>query len=378
MALFDPYTLRGVTFPNRVAVSPMSQYVSENGYANDWHLVHLGRFALGGAGLVFTEATGVEARGRRTHGDLGLWEDGQIEGLKRVADFIRGQGAIPGIQLGHAGRKASERRPWDGETPVDDEDVALRNEAPWTALAPSAVPYGEIWPMPVEMSQADIDDVLSAFAEAARRSHAAGFDVIDVYAGHGFLVHQFYSPVTNRRSDRYGGSLENRMRFAAEVADAIRSQWPDDKPLIFRISAVDWVENGWEIDDTLELAKVLKAHGVDMLDCSSGGIGGPGKPQRMTIGHGFQVPFAKVVREATNMGTMGVGFLWDAVEADRMIADGEVDMVALARELLDDPNWTLHAAAQTGADANHEMWKPQFGWWLNKRARLIKKLNLKS
>lgn len=377
MALFDPYTLRGVTFPNRVAVSPMSQYVSENGYANDWHLVHLGRFALGGAGLVFTEATGVEARGRRTHGDLGLWEDGQIEGLKRVADFIKGQGAVPGIQLGHAGRKASERRPWDGETPVDAEDVALRNEAPWTALAPSAVPYGEIWPMPVEMSQADIDDVLVAFAEAARRSHAAGFDVIDVYAGHGFLVHQFYSPVTNRRTDKYGGSLENRMRFAAEVADAIRSQWPDDKPLIFRISAVDWVEDGWEIDDTLELARVLKAHGVDMLDCSSGGIGGPGKPQRMTIGHGFQVPFAKAVREATNMGTMGVGFLWDAVEADRMVADGEVDMIALARELLDDPNWTLHAAAQIGADANHAMWKPQFGWWLNKRERLIKKLNLK-
>jgi len=378
MALFDPFTLRGVTFPNRVAVSPMSQYVSVDGYTNDWHIVHLGRFALGGAGLVFTEATAVEERGRRTHGDLGLWHDDHVAGLARIAKFLKEQGAIAGIQLGHAGRKASERRPWDGETPVDSEDVSLRGEAPWTALGPSPLPYGDGWPEPAEMSLSDIGTVLEAFGSAARRADAAGFDVIDIYAGHGFLVHQFYSPVTNRRTDAYGGSRENRMRFAVEVAKAVRAQWPEDKPLIFRISAVDWVEGGWDLDDTIALAETLKSHGVDMLDCSSGGIGGPGKPQRMTIGHGFQVPFAEAVRKATGLATMGVGFLWEPAEVDRMVAEGEADLVALARELLDDPNWTLHAARALGADSQHEMWKPQFGWWLNKRERLVKKLNLRS
>lgn len=378
MALFDPFTLRGVTFPNRVAVSPMSQYVSVDGHTNDWHIVHLGRFALGGAGLVFTEATAVEASGRRTHGDLGLWHDDHVAGLARIADFLKEQGAVAGIQLGHAGRKASERRPWDGETPVDSEDVALRGEAPWLAMAPSPLPYGAGWPAPAEMSPADISAVLEAFASAARRSDEAGFEVIDIYAGHGFLIHQFYSPITNRRTDAYGGSRENRMRFAVEVAEAVRSEWPDDKPLIFRISAVDWVEGGWDLDDTIALAGVLKDHGVDMLDCSSGGIGGPGNPQRMTIGHGFQVPFAAAVKEATGMSTMGVGLLWEPAEVDRMLAAGEVDMVALARELLDDPNWPLHAARTLGADSQHEMWKPQFGWWLNKRERLVKKLNLRS
>ena len=377
MALFDPYTLRGVTFPNRVAVSPMSQYVSEAGEANNWHMVHLGRFALGGAGLVFTEATAIEARGRRTHGDLGLWDDSQIDGLKPIAEFIRAQGSVAGIQLGHAGRKASERRPWDGEVPVDSEDEILRGEAPWQAIAPSPVPYGKEWSAPIEMTQSDIDDVLNAFAESARRADAAGFDVIEIYAGHGFLAHQFYSPISNRRTDKYGGSRENRMRFAQEVADAVRSQWPDDKPLIFRISAVDWVEGGWELDDTIALASLLKSHGVDMLDCTSGGIGGPGKPQRMAIDHGFQVPFAEAVKQAVNIDTMAVGFLWDAFEADRVIAEGKADMVALARALLDDPNWSLHAARQIGSDNNYESWKPQFGWWLNKRERLVRKLNLR-
>lgn len=378
MALFDPFTLRGVTFPNRVAVSPMSQYVSVDGHTNDWHIVHLGRFALGGAGLVFTEATAVEARGRRTHGDLGLWHDDHIAGLARIARFLKEQGAVAGIQLGHAGRKASERRPWDGETPVDSEDVALRGEAPWQAMAPSRLPYGADWPEPAEMSLSDIRTVLDAFGSAARRADEAGFDVIDIYAGHGFLVHQFYSPVTNLRTDAYGGSRENRMRFAVEVAEAVRAHWPENKPLIFRISAVDWVEGGWDLDDTIALADVLKNHGVDMLDCSSGGIGGPGNPQRMTIGHGFQVPFAAAVRKATGMATMGVGFLWEPAEMGRMLAEGEADMVALARELLDDPNWTLHAARALGVDSRHEMWKPQFGWWLNKRERLVNKLNLRS
>ncbi|MEM8811643.1 MAG: NADH:flavin oxidoreductase/NADH oxidase [Pseudomonadota bacterium] len=377
MSLFDPITLRGVTVPNRIAVSPMSQYISKNGYANDWHLVHLGRFALGGAGLVFTEATGVEARGRRTHGDLGLWEDGQIDGLARVARFLKEQGAVPGIQLGHAGRKASERRPWHGETPVDDEDVAERGEAPWEAIAPSALPYGEIWPSPREMSTTDIETVVAAFGSAAARADAAGFEVIDIYAGHGFLVHQFYSPIANERTDYYGGSRENRMRFAVDVADSVRANWPGDKPLIFRISAVDWVDGGWELEDTIALANTLKAHGVDMLDCSTGGIGGLVKPRRMTIEHGFQVPYAEAVKKETGIGAMGVGFLWDVADIDRMVVEGRIDMVALARELLDDPNWPLHAARELDRDPAFDMWKPQFGWWLNKRARLVGKLGLR-
>lgn len=377
MTLFSPLTLRGVTLPNRVMVSPMSQYIALNGYANDWHLVHLGRFALGGAGLVFTEATAVEARGRRTHGDLGLWEDGQTTGLARIAAFIKRQGAVAGLQLGHAGRKASERRPWHGETPVTDEDYALREEPPWQAIAPSPLPYGEGWPTPLEMDRGTIETVLNAFAAAARRAHEAGFDIIEVYAGHGFLVHQFASPLANARTDDYGGSLDNRMRFAIAVADAIRRHWPDDKALMFRLSATDWIDGGWTVADTVVLAKALKAAGVDAIDVSSGGIGGADKPKRMPLGQGFQVEFAARVRRDADIATATVGMIWDAGFADAVIRRGEADLVALAREILDDPNWPLHAAARLGADEGFKMWKPQFGWWLEKRDRVVRKLGLR-
>ncbi|TQV82110.1 NADH:flavin oxidoreductase/NADH oxidase [Denitrobaculum tricleocarpae] len=381
MPLFTPFTLRDVTFPNRIAVSPMSQYLSKDGYANDWHLVHLGRFALGGAGLVFTEATAVEDRGRRTHGDLGLWENGQIEGMARIARFLKEQGAVPGVQLGHAGRKASERRPWHGETPVTEEDVALRGEAPWETIGPSAVPYGENWHTPTEMTQSDIDDVLAAFRDSARRADQAGYEVIEVYAAHGFLGHQFYSPVTNKRTDAYGGERENRMRFALETARAIRETWPEGKVLSFRISTTDWVDGGWEVEDSIALAKGLKENGVDMVDCSTGGIGAGHndsfKPRRMALAQGFQLPLAAQVKRETGIAAMGVGFLWDPEVAQAAIADGTVDMVALARELLDNPNWTLHAARSLGEDKDYGFWKPQFGWWLNKRQRLLDKLNLR-
>lgn len=381
MPLFTPFTLREVTFPNRIAVSPMSQYLSKDGYVNDWHLVHLGRFALGGAGLVFTEATAVEDRGRRTHGDLGLWEDGQIEGMARIARFLKEQGAVAGVQLGHAGRKASERRPWHGETPVDAEDIELRGEAPWQMIGPSPVPYGEIWPAPTEMTQTDIDDVLQAFRASARRVDAAGYDVIEVYAAHGFLVHQFYSPVSNNRTDAYGGDREGRMRFAFEVARAIRETWPAEKPLFFRLSATDWVDGGWEAEDTVALARGLKDNGVDLIDCSTGGIGAGYderfKPRRMALAQGFQLPFAEHLKKEAEIAAMGVGFLWDPEVAQEAIAEGKVDMVALARELLDDPNWSLHAARKLGEDKDHSFWKPQFGWWLNKRQRIMDKLNLR-
>ncbi|MEO1200960.1 MAG: NADH:flavin oxidoreductase/NADH oxidase, partial [Pseudomonadota bacterium] len=291
-ALFSPFSLRGVTFKNRVAVSPMSQYRARDGHANSWHMVHLGRFALGGAGLVFAEATAVEARARRTHGDLGLWDDSQIEPLKPITEFLSVEGTIPGVQLGHAGRKASERRPWHGETPVDDEDISERGEAPWKAIAPSPLPYADGWPTPAEMTEADIAAVIAAFGGAARRAHDAGFKVIEVYAAHGFLIHQFLSPIANQRSDSWGGNTEKRRRFAIAVAEAIRANWPDDLPLIFRLSGTDWIDGGIEIEDTVETARALKSAGVDMIDCSTGGIGGRDRPKRMTIEQGFQVPFA--------------------------------------------------------------------------------------
>lgn len=375
--LFDPLTLRGVTLKNRIAVSPMSQYRAVDGVANAWHLVHLGRFALGGAGLVFAEATAVEARGRRTHGDLGLWDDAQIEPLLPVTNFITQEGAVPGIQLGHAGRKASERRPWHGETPVDEEDEAERGEAPWSSIAPSDLPYAEGWPQPVEMSESDIADVVAAFGAAARRAADAGFKVLEVYAAHGFLVHQFLSPLANRRTDRWGGDAAGRARFALEVARSIRDNWPEDLPLIFRLSATDWIDGGIEAEDTVETARLLAGEGVDMIDCSSGGIGGRDRPRRMTIEQGFQVPFAERIRREAGIASMAVGFLWDPDACDAVIKEGRADMVALARELLDDPNWPLHAAAQLGTDKDHAMWPPESGWWLMKRARLSEKLGLR-
>ncbi len=375
--LFTPYTLRDITFKNRIAVSPMSQYRAIDGYANDWHLVHLGRFALGGAAVVYAEATAIEADARRTHGDLGIWEDGQIEKLKQITSFIEQEGAVPAIQLSHAGRKASERRPWHGETPVDDEDVAERGEAPWQAIGPSAIPYADGWPTPLEMSEADIHRVIASFGQAARRSLEAGFKMIEVYAAHGFLVHQFLSPIANKRTDGWGGNTKKRRRFAVEVAKSIRAHWPEKYPLAFRLSATDWLDGGVEVEDTVETAKALKAAGVDIIDCSTGGIGGKDRPRRMVIEQGFQVPFAEQIRKQADIPTMAVGFLWDAKACANLVSNGQADMVALARELLDDPNWPLHAAAALEADENHAAWPIESGWWLMKRDRLLKKLGLR-
>ncbi|MEM7545404.1 MAG: NADH:flavin oxidoreductase/NADH oxidase [Pseudomonadota bacterium] len=378
--LFSPFTLANVTMRNRVVVSPMSQYRAMDGHANDWHLVHLGRFALGGAGLVFVEATAVQAHGRRTHGDLGIWDDAHIAPLARVCRFLEDEGSVPGIQLGHAGRKASERRPWHGESPVNDEDTAQRGEPPWPTIAPSALPFADPWPVPAEMTEAQIEEVIAAFRDAARRSREAGFRVIEVYAAHGFLLHQFYSPIANRRGDQWGGSLDNRCRMAVRVAEAIRKEWPAELPLIFRLSATDWMEGGWTVEDTVHLAKLLKSSGVDMIDCSTGGIGGMGgreRPALMPLAQNFQVPFAAEVKREADMPTMAVGLIWDADAAERIIAEGEADMIAMARELLDHPNWPLQAMARLGADERFAAWPPESGWWLDKRERLCKKLDLR-
>lgn len=355
----------------------MSQYRSRDGFANDWHKVHLGRFAMGGAGLVYAEATAVEADGRRTAGDLGIWTDGHIEDLKSIATFLTREGVVPGIQLSHAGRKASERRPWHGETPIDEDDISERNELPWSAKAPSPIPYADGWPRPSEMSDRDIERVIASFGDAARRSNDAGFQIIEIYAAHGFLVHQFLSPISNQRTDRWGGSPGNRCRFAVEIARAIRANWPEGYPLAFRLSATDWLESGIEIEDTIETAKVLKEAGVDMIDCSSGGASGKERPRRMVVEQGFQAPFAERIRREADISTMAVGFLWDPDFCNDLVAAGKTDMIALARELLDDPNWPLHAAATLGLDKNHEMWPVEAGWWLMKRQRLIEKLELR-
>ena len=366
--LFSPYTLKSVTFRNRVAVSPMSQYRASDGLANDWHIVHLGRFAMGGAGLVFVEATAVTEDGRRTHGDLGLWNDEQIEPLARI------------IQLGHAGRKSSERRPWHGETPVDAKDEADRGEAPWRTMAPSPLPYAEGWPAPHEMTEDDIQAVITAFAAAAKRSLQAGFKVVEVYAAHGFLIHQFYSPISNQRSDHWGGSLEDRCRFPVAVAKAIRAEWPDDLPLIFRLSCTDWLDDGWTEADTEYLTRQLTAVGVDMIVCSTGGIGNGkarARHQRMTLEHGFQTPFAANLRQATSAHTMTVGMIWDEQAAEAMLKNDEADMVAMGRELLDHPNLPLQAQARLEETQDFAAWPPESGWWLDKRHRLTTKLKLR-
>ena len=375
--LFSPYSIKGTTLKNRIVVSPMSQYRAKDGFANDWHFVHLGRFALGGAGLVFCEATAVSEIGRRTHGDLGLWSDEQIAPLKRVTEFLNREGSVAGVQLAHAGRKASERRPWHGETPVDDEDSRVRNETPWTAIAPSALPYADGWPMPREMSEKEIEEVVQEFGTAARRSVDAGFKVVEIYAAHGFLIHQFLSPISNQRTDCWGGSLENRMQLALNVAESVRRNIPEDMPLIFRLSSTDWLDGGIEIDDVVAVSKALKKAGVDIIDCSSGGIGGKERPGRMTVEQGFQAPFAKQIKEQAEMATMTVGFLWDPEYCDELIASGCADLIALAREILDDPNWPLHAQNKLTSGQPYTHWPEEYGWWLSKRQRLIDKLKLR-
>jgi 2,4-dienoyl-CoA reductase-like NADH-dependent reductase (Old Yellow Enzyme family) len=341
----SPFTVRGLTLKNRVVVSPMCQYSAIDGVATDWHLVHLGRFALGGAGLVFVEATGVEPRGRISPGDMGLWNDVQARALSRIADFLKANGAAAGIQLAHAGRKGSTRRPWDGGAELGLEDAA-KGEPAWETLAPSALPFADTYPLPKAMSTADMAELIIAFREAARRADDAGFDVVEVHAAHGYLLHEFLSPLSNHRTDGYGGDLAGRMKFPLEVVETVRAVWPADKPLFIRISASDYVEGGWTVEDSVVFAKAAKALGVDVVDCSSGG----NTPTPPALYPGYQVPFAEAVRQGADVATMAVGLILDAALAEAIIAGGKADLVALARPALDDPNFAIHAsAALTGA-----------------------------
>lgn len=341
--LFSPLRIRGVVFRNRIAVSPMCQYSSDDGFANDWHLVHLGSRAVGGAALVMVEASAVEARGRITPGDHGIWKDEHIGPLARIVDFMRGQGAVAGIQLAHAGRKASTHVPWEKGGAFLPE-----NEGGWRTVAPSPLPFRDTDAPPLALSKSEISGIVEAFAAAARRALTAGFQAIEIHGAHGYLINEFLSPLSNHRSDEYGGSFENRTRFAIEVTEAIRGVWPGSLPLFIRISASDWVEGGWTIDDSVKLVRLLQPLGVDLVDCSSGGLVPHAKIQPAP---GYQVPFAERIRRETGALTGAVGMITEPRQADGIIREGRADIVLLAREFLRDPYFPLHAAGELGAEA---------------------------
>jgi 2,4-dienoyl-CoA reductase-like NADH-dependent reductase (Old Yellow Enzyme family) len=337
--LMTPLTLREITLRNRIAVSPMCQYSSEDGFANDWHLVHLGSRAVGGAGLVCMEATAVAPSGRISPADMGIWNPAHIEFLARITRFLHSQGAAAGIQLAHAGRKASTRRPGDGG------GLLPASEGGWQCVAPSAVPFRAEDPAPHALSKAEIHALVDSFRDAAARALQAGFDVAEIHGAHGYLIHQFLSPLSNRRNDEYGGTLDNRLRFALEVTEAVRGAWPARLPLFFRISATDWVPGGWTADDSVDLARRLLALGVDLVDCSSGGNAADAK---IPLGPGYQVPFAERIRRETGMRTGAVGLITTPRQADDIVRHGQADLVLMAREFLRDPYFPLHAAGALG------------------------------
>ncbi|WP_370423051.1 NADH:flavin oxidoreductase/NADH oxidase [Streptomyces sp. QH1-20] len=360
-SLFEPYTLRSLTFPNRAWMAPMCQYSAEvfgpnAGVANDWHFQHYAARAAGGTGLILIEATAVSPEGRISPADLGLWNDTQTEALRRVTAFLKEQGTVPGIQIAHAGRKASTERPWRGRGPASPEES-------WPVAGPSALPYADDHQVPAELTVEQIKEIVEQFADAARRALAAGFEVVEVHGAHGYLIHEFLSPHSNRRTDEYGGSFDNRVRFPLEVVDAVRAVWPEDKPVFFRVSATDWLtENpedereGWTADDTVRFARELLAHGVDLLDVSTGGNA---PATHIPVGPGYQVPFARRVKEETGLPVAAVGLITDPEQAEKIIANGEADAVLLGRELLRDPFWARRAATGLGADRRIP---DQYGW----------------
>ncbi len=338
--LFDPLKVRDLTFANRVFVSPMCEYSSIDGYATDWHFVHLGSRAVGGASLVLTEATAVLPEGRISPQDLGIWRDDHIEPLGRIVRFIHAQGSVAGMQLAHAGRKASTYRPWDGNSAIPE------NEGGWKkVVAPSALRFADNYPMPQALSADGIQEVVRAFVAAARRACEAGFRVIEIHAAHGYLIHEFLSPLSNNRSDAYGGSFENRTRILRDVVTAVRRVWPERAPLFVRISATDWVEGGWDIQQSVELSRQLKGLGADLIDCSSGGNVPYAK---IPVGPAYQTPFAEQIRREAGILTGAVGMITSAAQAEEIVAGGRADAVFLARELLRDPYWPLRAARELG------------------------------
>ncbi len=383
--IFQPFKIRNTVLPNRIVVSPLCMYSAIEGVAQPWHFAHLSTFARGQAGLVITEATAVEARGRITPQCLGIWNDEQAEALTPITAFIELMGSVPGIQLSHAGRKASTRAPFveRGGSPITESNAA-EGETPWQTIAPSALSVTESWPEPEALDANGLQQIKQAFVDAAQRALRAGFKIIELHMAHGYLLHSFLSPISNRRQDQYGGSLQNRMRFPLEVTEAVREVWPESLPLFVRISAIDGREDGWSLDDSVSLSSRLHEAGVDVVDCSSGGIGGAprfrsddsGKPLSRESARepGFQVPFSRRIKAETDIKTMAVGVIVDPHQAEEILQSGGADLVALGREIMHDPFWPLHAAETLGADADFKMWPKQYAWAVDRRSQ-IKSLN---
>ncbi len=370
--LLQPLELRGIELRNRMVLSPMCTYSARDGMASDFHLVHLGKYGMGGFGLVFLEATAVAENGRITHGDLGLWGDHQIPGLRRIAAFLKEAGAVPAIQLAHAGRKASMQRPWFGNGPLDATDHE-RGDLPWPIVGAGPDPMDHGWLVPHELDTDELDELARQWAASARRALEAGFEVVEVHGAHGYLLHQFLSPLSNRRTDRHGGDLEGRMRFPLEVAAAVREAWPADRPVFFRVSATDGIDGGWTPDDSARLARALKDIGVDVVDVSSGGLTGPSTAARIPRSPGFQVPFAEKIRSEADIATMAVGLVLTPAQANDILESGAADLVAIGREALVDPHWALRAWRDlVPAPDDFHAWPVQYGWWLERRAHSLR------
>jgi len=379
--LFSPFKLRDVTFPNRLVLAPMQMYLTlPDGIATDWHFQHLTKYAVGGFGTVMTEGLIVDPVGRNTYGDCGIWGDEHIAPLRRITDFLHAQGTVAAAQLHHAGPKSSRQRPWEGLGPLGEAEAA-KGEPPWQPVSSSDARSVEGWHQPRALTVAEIKALLQSYADAAERAHKAGFDVLDIHSAHGYLIHSFLSPVANHRDDIYGGDLQGRMRIALEIAEAVRSKWPQGKPLFFRISSVDWRQDldtrtdGWTIEDSFVLARELNARGVDLIDCSSGGIRAENSlmdfvKKRRHLKKGHQVPYAQAIRREAGVPTMAVGVILDGPQAEQILQDGKADLVAVGREALIDPHWGLHAAQALGADPLWKKWPPSYGWWLQLREQI--------
>nr|WP_238947877.1 NADH:flavin oxidoreductase/NADH oxidase [Caldimonas brevitalea] len=356
--MLSPLRLRGITLRNRIGVAPMCQYSATDGYANDWHLVHLGSRAAGGAALIIVEATAVAPEGRISPGDLGLWRDEHLEPLARIARFVEGQGAVPGIQLAHAGRKGSSKVPWQGGGLITQPE-----QGGWPVVAPSAVPFAASDPPPAALDAAGIERVVEAFKSAAARALRAGFKVIEIHAAHGYLLHEFLSPLSNQRQDEYGGSLDNRMRLVLRIARELRGLMPDELPLFVRLSATDWVEGGWDVEQSVVLARQLKSVGVDLIDVSSGGAV---PSARIPVAPNFQVPFARRIHDEADIPTAAVGLITEPHQADEIVTGGDADLVLLAREMLREPYWALKAQQALGQEPN---WPQPYGYAVKRRAK---------
>ncbi len=373
--LFTPIGIRETELKNRIVISPMATYSAVDGIANDWHLAHYGRLVLGGAAAVIVEATAVSAQGRITNGDLGLWSSDHVAPMKRITDFMRRQGVVPGIQIGHGGRKSSMQRPWHGNGPITAADIA-RGDKVWDIVAPMGEPMADGYIVPRQLAIADLVALKAQWVDAARRAADAGFDILEIHNAHGYLMHQFLSPLSNRRNDGWGGDFAGRTRFPLEVAAAIREAWPKDKPVFLRVSAVDGLDGGWTMDDTVAYARLLKERGIDVICCSSGGLTGSATTARVKRSYGFQVPYAERVRREAGIKSLAVGLIIDPKHAEDILQKGGADLIAIGREALVNPCWPQMAEIALGRAPSDAMsdWTVQYGWWLKHRERSLEQI----